>query len=1114
MCAGNVSARDALDVALEAGACVWIPCQTEVWRPGVVVDGRAMEPCVVVDVGPAGKRELVQVPRQLPPRRVRRRDALPGLHQRGVQIHEQNEALKTERGAVAVDDLGRLPLLHEPAVLLALQRRFDERIVYTFSGPVLLAVNPFQEVRELYSHERLMEYMELPKIDAEQPKDKPHIFGVARNAYVSVMQEMRPQTILVSGESGAGKTETTKFVMRYLALAGHHGAEGLMSDVEREVLQSIPLLEALGNAKTIRNDNSSRFGKYMELQFGRPPGSEATFSAAPRLVGAQIRTYLLEKVRVDCQQEGERSYHVFYQLLAAADRELSRNPSLNGNVCVDGIELLGVAGFKPSDFTYLRQSNCVSLGQHVDEAEHFDRTLAALRSFGISDEEVADIFRAIAGVLHLGSIAFAAPRNNSEGSRPMGGESDAIASVCEILAVDPEELTVAMCTRAIRAPGQRAIRSPMPVGKAGEGRDALARHLYNTVFTFAVNRVNAAVADGTVGRRPFVGVLDIFGFEFFQHNSFEQLCINFTNELLQQHFNEVIFLHETKLYEREGIKWDFVEFPDNREIVDLIGKAVTGILPMLDEECITVGGSSDTWCRKLQRVHTRSRYYEPCKFNSGSFVLSHFAGPVEYASEAFLEKNRDLLSADLVECMKSSRNGFISKRFHEHARVFGTQATVDMKTGSRRVTQRKYSVSSEFRGQLQDLLERIRATEPHFVRCIKPNPQNVHGIFSRRAVVEQLRYQGVLQAIEVSRAGFPLRLPHRRAVLEYRCLVHPPVRLQVEVQLARGKFKAAAEALFKGLESDSLGLPAHSWAVGNTLVFFRRHAVTVLAASLWRKRGEAATRAQSRWRAYRQRLSFAKVRVATIKLQIVARCCAARRELETRRRWRAALRIQSIRRGLLPVRLYVRTVGAIQTLQRWLRARRRRLWYLHRLACLALLQRWLRWTLLRTRQWRRERSAAVLQRYVRGYWGRLESRRRRSASMRRVWACEVMLQRWRVGICDQILFLLGATERNRDLTPSLPSPSCCTTRTCERDVFTQPAEIRRQLTNANVGELMAFKAELRPREAALALEAEALRRACDSLSDDIESYKSWTPKGVVCGVLARMASFSCGCADV
>ncbi|CAE8597221.1 unnamed protein product [Polarella glacialis] len=1005
------------------------------------------------------------------------------------QLHLKNEVLRTRTGALGLHDLGHLPLLHEPAVLQALQLRFQADVVYTLTGPMLLAINPFKLLPQLYGPERLAAFAQraavVPSNDnsdeqaRSQNAEEPHIYGVAMAAYQGVWHRGKGQTVLVSGESGAGKTETTKFVMRFLALAGTGGSESSMSAVERKVLDSIPVLEALGNAKTLRNENSSRFGKYIELQF-RPESA----GAAPRLVGAHTHTYLLEKGRVIGQQDGERSFHIFYQLLEAAKK-------------ADASVLSGVArGKSPAHFAYLRGSNCSTLDSGcLDESLAFDETVAAMRAFGLSDGELSDLLSSLLAILYLGNISFVTPSTNSEGSEPaLDAESgEAMQQACEFLGIKQAAMAKAWCSRTMQAPGEGVISMPNPVDKALDSRDSLARHLYGAIFSFVVSRINTAVSNRSGGRASlaFVGVLDIFGFEFFANNSLEQLFINFTNELLQQYFNEVIFEHEADLYAQEGIEWDPLDFPDNRAIVDMVGgKIPPGVLPMLDEECMTIGGNSEQWCSKLQRVHGASQHFSLAKLRQTSFIVTHFAGPVEYASKFFVEKNRDALSSDLVKCMKDSSSAFVRQLFQEQERTFGTKESVDAQTGARRMARaRLYTVSSEFRGQLQDLMERIRATEPHFVRCIKPNATSSAEVFDRRSVVQQLQYQGVLQAIEVSRVGFPVRLRHRQAVLEFRCLARSAAeRLQLESQCARGQFAFAAQQLFRGLSEEGIGadqqhkLPSNTWAVGKGMVFLKQQAMETLSFSLSRCRRAAATHIQACWRRWHRRRRFLAVLRASRRLQAASRGLLGRRLEAAKRRARAVQLIQARIRGQRSRALCRRRLHALGVIQAWSRARHLRAWLLRLLAASSRLRRWWRRKISALRAWRQGMSAIALQRIWRGHMGRCAALRQVEALAKRQQAARRLLQRWREKVCFRLL------EKGLDEFLGQADPAVAAAKVADR------------LQDVSDGKLHATIGALRARLVHAEREAEMLRREEEVLRLHTLELGRWT----VTGILGRL----------
>mmetsp|Transcript_5427 Transcript_5427/g.20537 ORF Transcript_5427/g.20537 Transcript_5427/m.20537 type:complete len:1223 (-) Transcript_5427:19-3687(-) len=1032
---------------LEVGVPIWVPVGSgagadDVWRGGIVVGfEEGPNSALIVELeGPRAERVVVPLRPSPPPDSPtsRRGASQPGSPTKARQRSpsperalptylRRNAELLTAEGTAAARDLALLSLLHEPELLHALQARFQVGIVYTFTGPMLLAVNPFQNLPELYSYARLREFVDLP---FGEPAPEPHVYGVARDAYQGVWRAGSSQTVLVSGESGAGKTETTKFVMRFLALAGAGGAEDSMSSCERRVLESIPLLEALGNAKTLRNDNSSRFGKYTELQFGRA-GAQAA-EGGPRLVGAKTHCYLLEKVRVVGAAPGERSFHIFYQLLAAA-RRLGQSP-------VDGAESLGslvedalraTAGRTTADFGFLSKGSATDLSGH-DEAADFAATLAAMRCFSIQEQEIADILSVLLATLLLGNVAFTAPVGNSEGAEAVG---DALKEVSALLGVEAAALEATLCRRSMKVrdggAAQRTISQTRTTNQATDGRDALARHLYGSLFAFAVARVNDVLGVGgsvsgagaSAGEAlPFVGVLDIFGFEFFEHNSFEQLCINFTNELLQQYFNEVIFEHEAALYARECVQWNPEDFPDNKAVVELLSGAsdgrrkrvsgigglgggqtaeLSGILPMLDEECNVTGGTHETWCRKLAVKYGMNRLFQEVLIRRNHFVVRHFAGPVEYASDEFLAKNKDELSPDVLECMRESSKAFVRLRFQEHGRTFGAQTAAA--TG--RVTRAKaYSVSSEFQQQLTDLMAGIRKTSPHFVRCIKPNPQSLPRKFHRRSVVEQLRYQGVLEAIWVSRAGYPVRQWHREAVLDFRCIAPKGQKLKrrLEVEVGRGGFAEAARLLFDAIVEAYPALPAGGVQVGTTMLFLKREASDVLALAVRQTRASAAVVVQSCWRGVGCRRRFAAAKRAALKLQALARALAARRVVSAMRRERAATRLQATERGRVSRAARRRALWAAAVMQRLVRARATRRGFLRSLEAIVTMQRWYRRSVRRIRILRRGRAALALQRRCRGVLGRRRAREQQLARLRLDEACRRLLHRWRYRILRRV----------------------------------------------------------------------------------------------------------------
>eukprot|EP00446_Apocalathium_sp_SHHI-4_P064239 CAMPEP_0177434524 /NCGR_PEP_ID=MMETSP0369-20130122/510_1 /TAXON_ID=447022 ORGANISM="Scrippsiella hangoei-like, Strain SHHI-4" /NCGR_SAMPLE_ID=MMETSP0369 /ASSEMBLY_ACC=CAM_ASM_000364 /LENGTH=629 /DNA_ID=CAMNT_0018905515 /DNA_START=15 /DNA_END=1902 /DNA_ORIENTATION=- len=484
----------------------------------------------------------------------------------------------------------------------------------------------------------------------------------------------------------------------------------------------------------------------------------------------------------------------------------------------------------------------------------------------------------------------------------------------------------------MQAPGEGVIRMANGVPAAVQSRDALARHLYHAIFGHVVGKTNRSI--GFRDDALFCGVLDIFGFEFFETNTFEQLCINFTNELLQEYFNTFIFQNEAALYSEEGIEWEPQDFPDNKDVVALLQEGLTGLLPTLEEECFSVGGSSEAWHSKIRRQHASHSCFGIILTEPDVFVVTHFAGPVTYTAAGFMEKNRDQLSSDVMSCLQRSSSDFVRQMFLEHDRTFGTSEVSNASAGpgspSRRVVKaQRYSVSSQFRQQSQELLCQIRSTDPHFIRCIKPNQKNqpfagVVGflpvpLFDRQAVAQQLSYQGVLEAVRVARAGFPVRLKHEDFLREFRCLAPHLFESSSE-----GGVVAARQAVTELIGTDrvqSLLLSSKDssgqsssrarWAIGKSRVFLKQEPYIALRGECFQVRHAAATRLQAAQRCRSETAAFRRLRRAIFQLQALARTRAAVLELRQRRHERASAALQAGLRTLLSTSICpVRPCGA------------------------------------------------------------------------------------------------------------------------------------------------------------------------------------------------------------
>lgn len=882
-------------MAAQPGERVWIRHATEVWEPAVVdaVDGLTVQ---VHAVG--GARELVF----------------------GDAASLEDDVKRRNEGDIAtVDDLVKLPFLHEPAILHVLRRRAANGLIYTNVGAILLAVNPFKRLPELYG-DRAIETQRtagaLRAADPEAaPQPPPHCFAVADQAYRqmrSALMSNKPadQAILISGESGAGKTETTKFVMRYLAglSAGGNSLQGL----EARVLQTNPVLEGFGNARTLRNDNSSRFGKWISLDFDE----------RGRLARAGLRTYLLEKVRLVRQTEGERGFHVFYEALAS---KIDNWPaSEKDSVCVSGSSR-GVNGRDDG----------------VLDADSFQERIRALRTLGLDDAGLKSALATLAAVLHLGAVRFVKEHKASQdhGSSVDPATKRRLTDAADALRVDSAALENALCKRTVKASGD-ALELHLAPNAAARSRDALLKAIYGALFDDLVRSCNRALSNEKPSKAS-IGLLDIFGFEIFATNSFEQLLINYTNERLQAHFNTFVFESEQKLYEEEGLQWDSVDFPNNAAVLALIEgskrvqspahrgtlpsvqqQAAIGLLATIDDECLLVAGRADaatsdavtddldersarTLGTRLKKTfNSEARYACDAKQERGAlFSVHHYAGPVEYSVRGFVAKNMDALPPDAQQLLATSA---FANAFEV---ATATAVSPDRKWGAgRRVTGRRASslatttVAQRFRTSLGALLLEIRATCPHFIRCLKPNDANVPDVLEAPRLVEQLRYCGVLEAVRVARAGYPVRLLHAEFARRYRSAAPsgyaPP---NLEDALVQTAALSAANALVRALapgaglrvEPATTGDRRKGVAVGKTKVFLRKDAFEALEALLARRTTQAAVRVQKTFRGrHARRYLRSALRVALFAQR------HARRKLRVRRR--AVLRIMGA----------VRVVGA------------------------------------------------------------------------------------------------------------------------------------------------------------------------------------------------------------
>ncbi|XP_057511088.1 myosin-15 isoform X2 [Actinidia eriantha] len=657
-----------------------------------------------------------------------------------------------------------------------------------------------------------------------------------------MISEARSQSILVSGESGAGKTETTKLIMQYLTYVGGRAA-GDDRTVEQQVLESNPLLEAFGNARTVRNDNSSRFGKFVEIQF----------DANGRISGAAIRTYLLERSRVVQITDPERNYHCFYQL------------------CASGRDAEKYKLGHPSQFHYLNQSKTYEL-DGVNSAEEYMTTRRAMDIVGISHEEQESIFRTLAAILHLGNIEFSPGKEHDSSVIKDQKATFHMEMAANLFMCDVNILLATICTRSIQT-YEGIIVKALDCNAAVASRDALAKTVYARLFDWLVEKINRSVGQDKDSRMQ-IGVLDIYGFECFKNNSFEQFCINFANEKLQQHFNEHVFKMEQEEYRKEQINWSYIEFIDNQDVLDLIEKKPIGIIALLDEACMFPKSTHETFSTKLFQNFRAHPRLEKAKFSETDFTMAHYAGKVTYQTNTFLDKNRDYVVVEHCNLLCSSKCPFIAGLF------------LSLPEESSRSSYKFSSVASRFKQQLQALMETLNSTEPHYIRCVKPNSLNRPLVFENKSILHQLRCGGVLEAVRISLAGYPTRKTYHEFVDRFGLIA-------LEVMDESYDEKTMTEKILQKLKLEN-------YQLGKTKVFLRAGQIGVLDSRRSEVLDTAAKHIQSRLRTYVAHRDFVSTRLAAVSLQACCRGCLARNGYAALREAAAAILIQKyVRRWLL-----------------------------------------------------------------------------------------------------------------------------------------------------------------------------------------------------------------------
>jgi len=828
-------------------------------------------------------------------------------------VSEKLPPLRNPPVLEGVDDLTLLSHLNEPEVLHNVRLRYSQEQIYTYSGIVLIALNPFQRL-PIYTHDIMRAYSGKRRGELE-----PHLFAVAEEAYRNMLMEKKNQSIIVSGESGAGKTQSAKYIMRYFASVDELDQPfdgdadldaGGMSEVEEAVLATNPIMEAFGNAKTTRNDNSSRFGKYIEIQFHKDDTTGRV-----KICGAKTRTYLLERSRLVFQPKTERNYHIFYQLCSgcpAAERKE-----------------LGITTF--DQYHYLRQGGEGTI-PNVDDVEEFEITQRALSAIGISVNLQWAIFKVCAALLHIGNIEVKESRN---GDAQINTSDEALETASRLLGVKSTEFSKWMVKKRIHARSE-TIDTNLKKYDAIVSRDSVAKFIYSLLFDWLVKMINKNLAvDETkypADSLSFIGVLDIYGFEHFKNNSFEQFCINYANEKLQQEFNRHVFKLEQDEYVAEKIEWSFIDFNDNQPCIDMIENRI-GILSLLDEESRLPSGSDEQLVQKLYTNFEKHPFFKKPRFARSDFTIAHYAIDVTYQIEGFIEKNKDTVSDELLNLLQNSESEFIRELTTLPKPKEDTPPPPTRPGFKSKSKNNKNTLGSIFKASLIELMNTIRSTESHYIRCIKPNQAKVAFEFEPQMVLSQLRACGVLETIRISCAGYPTRWTFQEFVERYYLLVHSKhwkfddprefslniVKLLIsdkdKYQVGETKifFRAGMLAYFEKLRTERLRqCVVLVQKNARRFIYHRRYNETKEAAlfvqnAIRRKvaqlkcreirETQASIAIQKYARGYIARKNYLQQRDSAIAIQSQIRGYIARKQLQQLRRDKAAIKIQKVFRG-------------------------------------------------------------------------------------------------------------------------------------------------------------------------------------------------------------------------
>ncbi|XP_029141653.1 unconventional myosin-VIIb [Protobothrops mucrosquamatus] len=737
-----------------------------------------------------------------------------------------------------VEDMIHLEEMNEAGMIHNLYIRYKENKIYTYTGSILVAINPYQ-VLPLYTMEQIQLYCN--KRIGEVP---PHVFAIADNCYFNMMRNKKDQCSVISGESGAGKTESTKLMLQFLAvISGQH------SWIEQQILEANPILEAFGNAKTIRNDNSSRFGKYIDIHFNQNGIIE----------GARIEQFLLEKSRVCRQAPEERNYHIFYCMLMGMNLEQKKRLNLGTT----------------SEYTYLTMGKC-TFCEGRNDATEYAHICSAMKILMFSDSEQWNISKFLAAILHLGNVTFeGVVCENLDCSHIL--DSVHFSTATKLLEVDSRELHKSLTNHSIIIRGE-SVSTPLSVTQAADVRDAFVKGIYGFLFIWIVNKINDAIRNPSPDEKNMcksIGLLDIFGFENFNTNSFEQFCINFANEHLQQFFVLHIFKLEQEEYLSEQISWNHIDFKDNCAALEIIVLKPMNIVSLIDEESRFPKGTDTTMLNKINLHHGRSKIYIPPKnVHDTIFAINHFAGIVYYQSEGFLEKNRDMLSSDIMQLVYSSKNKFLKEIFQVdtsmHVLPFGRGTIKHLGKDSLKGSdsaKRLPTLAGQFKQSLEQLMKILNSCQPYFIRCLKPNDQKKPMQFDRELCIRQLYYSGMMETIRIRKAGYPIRYSFADFFHRYRVLW--PVSAGEQL---KNDVRQSCTCICKKVMEDE------DWKIGKTKVFLKDYHDTVLEVQRDKALREKAILIQKVLRGFKDRKQFLKQRHSAVVIQAAWRGHFARKK--------------------------------------------------------------------------------------------------------------------------------------------------------------------------------------------------------------------------------------------